>query len=150
MIWKGTHCMSEHKLSHEVEGIVCRAQRQDCVEAQIWGRLPSRRTTISAALRQSGLYGRVARWKTLLCRRHMTARLEAPKDSQTMRNNILCAAETKIELFGLNAKCHVWRKPGTIPMVKHGGGSIMLWGCLPTPPVSAASIYVAVVYVSGG
>uniref|UniRef100_A0AAZ3P0S6 Tc1-like transposase DDE domain-containing protein n=1 Tax=Oncorhynchus tshawytscha TaxID=74940 RepID=A0AAZ3P0S6_ONCTS len=31
--------------------------------------------------------------------------------------------------FGLNAKCHVWRKPGTIPTVKNGGGSIMLWGC---------------------
>jgi hypothetical protein len=27
---------------------------------------PSRRTTISAALHQSGLYGRVARWKPLL------------------------------------------------------------------------------------
>ena len=52
----------------------------------------------------------------------------------------------KIDLFGLNAKHHVWRKPGTahqlahsiptvkhgggsIPTVKHGGGSIMLWGC---------------------
>ena len=44
-------------------------------------------------------------------------------------NNILSSDETKIELFGLNAKCHVWRKPGTIPTVKHGGGSIMLWGC---------------------
>ena len=37
--------------------------------------------------------------------------------------------ETKIELFGLNAKCHVWRKPGTIPTVKHGGVSILLCGC---------------------
>ncbi|KAK3554572.1 hypothetical protein QTP70_025523 [Hemibagrus guttatus] len=44
--------------------------------------------------------------------------------------------QTKIELFGLNGKRHVWRKPGTahhlantIPRVKHGGGSIMLWGC---------------------
>ena len=35
----------------------------------------------------------------------------------------------KIELFDLNAKRHIWRKPGTIPTVKHGGGSIMLWGC---------------------
>jgi hypothetical protein len=22
---------------------------------------------------------------------------------------------------------HIWRKPGTIPTVKHGGESIMLW-----------------------
>jgi hypothetical protein len=34
-----------------------------------------------------------------------------------------------MEFFGLNAKRHVWRKPGTIPMVSYGGGSIMLWGC---------------------
>ena len=45
-----------------------------------------------------------------------------------MRNKILWSDETKIELFGLNGKCHVWRKPGTIPTVKHGGGNIMLWG----------------------
>ena len=32
--------MSEHKSSHDVEGIVHRAPRQDCVEAQIWGRVP--------------------------------------------------------------------------------------------------------------
>uniref|UniRef100_A0AAZ3QC54 Transposase n=1 Tax=Oncorhynchus tshawytscha TaxID=74940 RepID=A0AAZ3QC54_ONCTS len=45
-----------------------------------------------------------------------------------MRNKILWSDETKIELFGLNAKRHIWRKPGTILTVKHGGGSIMPWG----------------------
>ena len=102
---------------------------------------PFRRTTIiSAAFHQSGLYGRVATWKTLLSKRQMTAHLEFAKrhlkDSQTMRNKILGSDKTKIELFGLNAKCHIWRKPSTahheantIPKVKHGGGSIMLWGC---------------------
>ncbi len=41
-----------------------------------------------------------------------------------------------MRLFGLNSKRYVWRKPGTahhlsntVPTVKHGGGSIMLWGC---------------------
>jgi hypothetical protein len=37
------------------------------------------------------------------------------KDSQTMRNE--------------NAKCDVYRKPGTVPTLKHGGGIIILWGC---------------------
>jgi hypothetical protein len=52
-----------------------------------------------------------------------------------VRNKILLSDETKIDLYGLNAKVHVWRNPGTvhhlanaIPTVKHGG-SIMLWGC---------------------
>ena len=46
-----------------------------------------------------------------------------------MRTKILWFDETKIELFGLNAKRHVWRKPGAIPTVKHGGGSPMQSGC---------------------
>ena len=93
---------------------------------------PPRRTTLSAALHQSGLHGRVATQKLLLSKRHMTACLVCKrplKDSQTMRNKILRSDETKIELFGHNAKSHVWRKSGIIHTVKHGGGSIMLWGC---------------------
>ncbi|KAK3537293.1 hypothetical protein QTP70_006975 [Hemibagrus guttatus] len=62
---------------------------------------PSRRTTISAALHQSGLYVRVSRQKPLLSKRHMTAHLVFAKrhlkDSQTMRNKILWSDEIKIE-----------------------------------------------------
>ncbi|KAG2459991.1 TCB1 transposase, partial [Polypterus senegalus] len=101
---------------------------------------PSRRTTISAAIHQSGLYGRVARRKPLLSKRHMAAHLEFAKrhlkESQTMKNKILWSDETKIKLFGVHVRRHVWRKPGTahhqantIPTMKHDGGSIMLWGC---------------------
>jgi hypothetical protein len=50
-----------------------------------------------------------------------------------MRKKIIWSDETKIELFGLNAKRHVWRKTGTIPTGKHAGGSIMLWGCFSAP-----------------
>ncbi len=92
-----------------------------------------RKSTITAALHQSGLCGRVARRKPLLSARHMKKHL---KDSKMVTNKILWSDETKIELFGLNSKRYVWRKPGTahhlsntVPTVKHGGGSIMLWGC---------------------
>ncbi len=99
-----------------------------------------RKSTITAALHQSGLYGRAARRKPLLSARHMKARMEFAKkhlkDSKMVTNKILWSDETKIELFGLNSKRYVWRKPGTahhlsntVPTVKHGGGSIMLWGC---------------------
>ena len=101
---------------------------------------PARWTTISAALLKSRLYGRVARWKPLLRKRHMTAYLKFAKrhmkDSESMRQKILWSNDTKIELLGLNAKHYVWQKlstphhpSNTIPTVKHGGGSVMLWGC---------------------
>ena len=50
-------------------------------------------------------------------KRHTTACLEFVKrhlkDSQTMRNKILWSDETKIELFGLNAKRleEIWHHP---------------------------------------
>ena len=44
-------------------------------------------------------------------KRHITAHLEVAKrhfkDSQTMRNKMLWSKESKIEHFGLNAKCHI-------------------------------------------
>ncbi|MGH0116091.1 UNVERIFIED_CONTAM: hypothetical protein FKN15_023124 [Acipenser sinensis] len=53
-----------------------------------------------------------------------------------MWKKVLWSDETKIELFGLSAKRYVWCKANTahhpentIPTLKHGGGSIMLWGC---------------------
>ncbi|KAI2666432.1 Transposable element Tcb1 transposase [Labeo rohita] len=78
-----------------------------------------RKSTITAALHQSGLYGRVARRKPLLSARHMKACMEFAKKH---------LKDSKMR--------YVWRKPGTahhlsntVPTVKHGGGSIMLWGC---------------------
>ena len=55
---------------------------------------PSRRTTIFAALHQSGLYGRMLRRKPLLSKRHMTARLEFTKRHLKTRNKILWSVET--------------------------------------------------------
>ena len=61
-----------------------------------------------------------------------------------MWQNVLWSDETKMELFGLNAKRYVWGKPNTahhlkntIPTVKHGGGSIMLWECFSSAGIAA-------------
>lgn len=50
-------------------------------------------------------------------------------------NNIIWTDETKVEMCGQHAQCHVWRKLNTyhhkhlIPTVQHGGGGVMIWAC---------------------
>ncbi len=85
-----------------------------------------RKSTITAALHQSGLYGRVARRKPLLSARHMKAPHEFAKNTW----RILWSDETKLELLALILSGMCGRKPGTahhlsntVPTVKHGGGS---------------------------
>uniref|UniRef100_A0AAY4AD58 Transposase n=1 Tax=Denticeps clupeoides TaxID=299321 RepID=A0AAY4AD58_9TELE len=58
-------------------------------------------------------------------------------DSESDWEKVLWSDETKIELFGINSTRRVWRKKNaaydpqnTVPTVKHGGGNILLWGCL--------------------
>ncbi|KAL7855533.1 hypothetical protein AOLI_G00191370 [Acnodon oligacanthus] len=55
---------------------------------------------------------------------------------QTCGTRCFWSDETKIELFGQKTKRYVWRRINTahhsehtIPTVKYGGGSIVLWGC---------------------
>ncbi len=52
-------------------------------------------------------------------------------------NHVLWSDETKINLFGSDGVKRVWRQPGeeykdkcVLPTVKHGGGNVMVWGCM--------------------
>ena len=67
--------------------------------------------TIARVLHKTGLYGRVAKRKPLLKKTRIKSRLEFPRrhvgDSETKWKKILWSDETKIELFGLNAKRYV-------------------------------------------
>lgn len=51
--------------------------------------------------------------------------------------DVIFADESKYNLFGCDGKVLVYRKPNTeleeknmVPTVKHGGGGVMVWGCM--------------------
>ncbi len=98
------------------------------------------KATISNTLRRQGLKSCSARRVPLLKPVHVQACLKFARehldDPEEDWENVIWSDETKIELFGKNSTCRVWRRKNaelhpknTIPTVKHGGGNFMLWGC---------------------
>lgn len=96
--------------------------------------------TIRNNLHKNGLKARRPRKTPLLRKPNLKKRLHYAKNNidkeASFWTDILWSDETKIELFGHNDVKHVWRESGeafnpknTVPTVKHGGGSIMMWGC---------------------
>lgn len=97
--------------------------------------------TIRRVLRTSGYNGRVARRKPFISddnklKRKTFAETYKHMD-QTYWNNVLFVDESKFNIFGSDGRTMVWRKPNTelqkenlLPSVKHGGGSVMVWGCM--------------------
>ena len=122
----GNRRMSAASIAAEVEGV---------------GGQPVSAQTIRRTLHQIGLHGCRPRRKPLLKMMHKKACKQFAEDKQTKDmdywNHVLWSDETKINLFGSDGVKRVWRQPGeeykdkcVLPTVKHGGGSVMVWGCM--------------------
>lgn len=96
--------------------------------------------TVRRRLDDMGLFGRVAVKKPLISKKNRMARFKFAQDHLTWSyqkwNTVLFSDESKFQLFGSDGRRYVRRPKGTryshkyqMPTVKHGGGSIMVWGC---------------------
>ncbi|CAK9796240.1 Transposable element Tcb1 transposase [Anthophora quadrimaculata] len=97
--------------------------------------------TVQRALRDKGYRSRVPRRKPLISDKNRRLRLDFAKKYKDMDEDfwrrVLFTDESKFNIFGSDGRAKIWRKPGTalqrknlIPTVKHGGGSVMVWGAI--------------------
>ncbi len=104
------------------------------------GGQPVSSQTICHTLHQIGLHGCHSWRKPLLKMMNKKACKQFAEDKQTKYmdnwNHVLWSDETKINSFGSDGVKRVWRQPDeeykdncVLPTVKHGGGSVMVWGC---------------------
>jgi transposase len=97
--------------------------------------------TVRRALKNTGLKAVVKKKKPFLKKKHIQDRLEFAKRHQHWTIDdwmkVIWSDETKINRLGSDGRIWVWKKPGE-PLsdrlvegtVKHGGGSVMVWGCM--------------------
>lgn len=98
-------------------------------------------STIRRALHANGLHGRFPRKKPLISAVNQKKRRDYAKRHEnkdvSFWNNIIFTDESKFEVFGQKKPVKVWRTKNNeyadqnlITTVKHGGGSVMVWGCM--------------------
>ena len=96
--------------------------------------------TVRRRAHEAGLYGRIARKKPYVNKTNRLKRLSYVKTyrdkEMSFWKHVLWSDESKYSLFGSDGKVIVWRTPKeefdpkcTVPTVKHGGGSVNVWGC---------------------
>jgi len=98
-------------------------------------------STVRNVCHKNGYHGRVVRKKFWINETNRKKRLEFAKQhlnkSQEYWNTVLFSDESKFNIFNSDGRRTVWRKKNTeldpknlIPTVKHGGGSVLVWGCM--------------------
>ena len=96
---------------------------------------------VRRVLRAAGYNSRIPRKKPFISSKNMDKRLkyalEHKDKSIDFWENVLFTDESKFNIFGYDGKQKVWRKKcqemetkNLIPTVKHGGGSVMVWGSM--------------------
>ncbi len=99
--------------------------------AEVEGQLVSAQT-ICHTMQHAGLHGRHLRRKLV----HKKACKQFAEDnlakSMTYWSHVLWSDESKVNLFGSDGVQHVYQENCALPTVKHGGGSIMVLGCMTT------------------
>lgn len=97
--------------------------------------------TVRNVLRKANYHGRTARRKSYINERNRKRRLVFAKTcihyDKKYWEHVIFADESKFNVFGSDGRAMVWRKPNEemkiknlVPTMKHGGGSLMVWGCM--------------------
>lgn len=98
-------------------------------------------STVRRIIKREGYNGRVARKKPFVNLVNRRNRLNFAKEhiqkDVSWWDDVIFLDESKFNIFGSDGKTMVWRKPNEelkgkniTPTVKHGGGSVMVWGCI--------------------
>ncbi|GFU89245.1 transposable element Tc1 transposase [Trichonephila clavipes] len=101
--------------------------------SRIMGRSVSAET-VRNVIRHAGYSSRVARKKPFISLQNQKKRLEFTKTHQLKTDNfwkkVIFSDESKFNIFGSDGRRTVLDPKNLHPTVKHGGGSVMVWGCM--------------------
>ena len=98
-------------------------------------------STVQRRLREVGLKAHNVRKKPHLTKEHKRKRVEFARcyKNYTVLDwlQVVFSDTSQFQLFRNNGRAFVLRKPGEVcredctePMLEHGGGSVMVWGCM--------------------
>lgn len=97
--------------------------------------------SIRDALKRNGMRARIRRKKPLLNDRHKKKRMKFARKTKNWTlsdwDKVVWSDESKFTVFGTGGRQYYWKRAGEAlrshhikPTVKHGGGSVMVWGCM--------------------
>lgn len=137
---RSTNTKDDHRIEHLAKAN--RKMTSPQIRAQInkESSLAISNDTVKRRLREKGLYGRIAVEKPLLSEKNRKKRLAWARKYQRFSvqswAKVLWSDESKFQIFGSSRRTYVRRKANEkmlpaciVPTVKHGGGSVMVWGC---------------------